>query len=397
MPGSDNGQRAVIICASRLLNMWTGEERKINMRLYKMELYKLCHRKIFIIGALCVIGFVLFAFGVQVIDEEATVDGIRYTGYRAVQVNRRITEEFKGILTDEKVERIVEKYGFPHTLESGWGYFRDANFLNQFVMDYLSDGYIIDLDEYRVAAVTYPIADSDLGEVIELSGKDIVLEYYHGWNAFLEVLSIGMIIGSILILISLSVIFAGEGQAKMLSLLFTAKEGRKRDISAKIAAAFTVSLGIWTVIFFTDLILCGVVYGYDGLNCYNGMVVSYLFPWGERMIPMYYYIIMAITLSFFGVLFLCAITICISAYCKSSFQAVTIAALCWGMPVLAAMFAGGFYGIAKFLSAAPVFMVIYRTIDDIYYIWLMPVGIAVILSLCCTINAYRKYKRQQVG
>ncbi|MBD5444160.1 MAG: ABC transporter permease [Lachnospiraceae bacterium] len=368
------------------------------MTLYKMEIYKICHRKIFVVFSVCVIAILLFAFGMQVLDEEATIDGVRYIGYRAVQINRQITEEFKGVLTDEKVEKIAEKYGFPHKVESGWNHFRDENFLTQFVLEYdLSDGYMRSENDYRVGKKTCPIADSSLGAVIELSGKEIILEYYHGWTAFLEVLAISMVMGSILVLLSLSIIFANERQTKMLPLIFTTVEGRKTDIHAKVAAAFTITTVIWTVIFLLDLSLCGIVYGFDGLNCYNGMVVylNYLLPWPERMIPMYYYVLMAVVLSLFGFIFLCAITICISARCKSSFHAVAVAAACFGGPVLAAMFTDGFVGIGKILAAAPVFMVIYSVVDKIYDIWLMPVGVAAVMSVICVLTAYRKYNGQQ--
>ena len=128
------------------------------MRLYKMELYKLCYRKIFIMGVILVIGIMLAVFNTHVAAEEASVDGKCYTGYRAVQVNRRITKEFRGVLTDEKINQIEEKY------------FKDTNFLSRFVMNYLSNGLLI--------------ADSDLGAVKELTGQEIMLEYYQGWNTF---------------------------------------------------------------------------------------------------------------------------------------------------------------------------------------------------------------------
>ena len=67
------------------------------MRLYRVELYKLTSRKIFIVGAICVITIMLFFFAADVAEERSYVDGITYTGYRAVQVNRQITEEFNGI------------------------------------------------------------------------------------------------------------------------------------------------------------------------------------------------------------------------------------------------------------------------------------------------------------
>ena len=47
------------------------------MRLYKMELYKICHKKFFVIGSVCVIAIMLIAFMIQLMDEEATIDGVR--------------------------------------------------------------------------------------------------------------------------------------------------------------------------------------------------------------------------------------------------------------------------------------------------------------------------------
>lgn len=94
------------------------------MKLYKMELYKLIHRKIVVIGVFCVIGILLFFFMIKVADEFAYVNGVTYTGYQAVQINRQITEEFKGVLTDEKVDAIVGKYGFPQEVVRDYGSFR---------------------------------------------------------------------------------------------------------------------------------------------------------------------------------------------------------------------------------------------------------------------------------
>lgn len=340
------------------------------MRLYKMELYKLCCRKIFIMGAILVIGIVLVVFHTHAAAEEASVDGTCYTGYRAVQVNRQITEEFRGVLTDEKVDQIEEKY-------SG-----DTNFLSRFVMSYLSYGG--------------SIADSDLGAVKEMTGQEIMLEYYQGWNTFLEVMLTGMIVGSILILFSISVIFANEGQTKMLQIIFTTKEGREKEVYAKIAAAMTVAVSVWAVIFFLDLLLCGIVYGLDGLDCYNGMVLSYLFPWPEKMIPMRSYIMTAAVLSLFGVVSLCASTICVSANNKNNLHALSAAAICYVAPVVIAMLTDELNGAARILCAAPVFMVIHIVIEDIYNIRAMPLIIAVLISIVCTVIARRKYSRQQV-
>ena len=73
------------------------------MRLYKMELYKLCHKKSFLAGLLFVLLLGLFFFLQDLQGEYCVVNGVEYTGLEAVRMNRRITEEFEGVLTDEKV------------------------------------------------------------------------------------------------------------------------------------------------------------------------------------------------------------------------------------------------------------------------------------------------------
>ena len=361
------------------------------MELYRMELYKLCFRKFFIVLSVVIAGILILTFGIQVMDEEATVDGITYTGYEAVQVNRRITEEFKGVLTDEKIQQIVEKYGLPQKVEEGWGYFRDANFLNEFVMNYQTDAYIYDWNDYRAASVVYRMVETDLGKVMELTGEEIVLEYYKGWRVLFTILQFGMILGSILVILTISPLFANESQINMLPLLFTTKEGLERDITVKIQAAFTVSFGIWHGIFLLDLLLCGIVYGFDGLACYYGMALGYLLPWPERMIPLSNYMMMVVLLCFLGVLSLCAITMCISSHCKTTFHAVSATAICWGAPILIQLFSG-FSGIGKLLTAAPVFMVISEAFDDCYDFWLMPAGIAVLVMLFCVCRVRWRYR-----
>lgn len=363
---------------------------ELSMRLYKMELYKIWHQKIFIIGAVCTVAIMLLFLWP---DERTTVNGITYTGYEAIQKDREITERYKGILTDEKAGQIVEEFGFPHKVEPGWGHFRDANFLNEFVMTYLSDGYINDWNDYKIASCIYPIAITELGEAKEASGREIELTYYKGWRVFWETLPVGMVLGSILIMFGISTIFAGEGQTKMLPLLFTAAEGKNQDVHAKIAAAFTTAAAVWAGIFFMDLFICGAIYGFDGLNCYSGLVLVgwILFP--EMQLPMWYYLFLATVLSLFGTLTLCAVTIGISACYTSSYHAVVTTAICYIAPVLLAMFIENSY-TARFLSIAPVFMTTFEFIDDIYNIWIMPVSVATAASVYSILAAYRKYRRR---
>lgn len=370
-----------------------------NMRLYKMELYKLCHKKIFKIGMLCTILILLFFFGIMLMQERVTVDGITYKGYQAVQINRQITEEFKGILTDEKIAKIIERYGIPKETEESIDILENNNFLNQFIVMYFLEGYyVLDYDsgdyinEHGITHAIYSLADSDLGKVMKLTDKDIIFEYYRGWGVFLNLTMIGFILGCVIILLTVSIVFSGERQSGMLPILFTTVKGKNMDIYAKIAAAFTIAVGLWLGVIIFALILSGIVYGFDGLDCYNGMVLAYLQPSPEYMIPMYYFIPITLFLSFLGIVSLCAITLCISAFCKSNFNSVVIAAIFWAAPFTHGLIFDGLRGIFSYLYAMPLFMVMYMIILNTYNILGILSRISVAVSIVCTCIAYKRYK-----
>ena len=68
------------------------------------------------------------------------------------------------------------------------------------------------------------------------------LEYTTGWKVFGELLQFGLILGSIMIICVISGIFAEESQTKMLPLIFTTVEGKRKDTSAKVLASFTITV-----------------------------------------------------------------------------------------------------------------------------------------------------------
>lgn len=369
-----------------------------------MELYKLCHRKIVIVGTFCVIVILLFFFAMKVSEESAYVDGTTYHGYQAVQVNRQITEEFKGILTDEKVDAIVEKYGFPQEVVRNYGGFRDSNFLNDFVVKYLADGFMRGWNEgeYQISTMTFPIAKTELGAVRELTGQEIMLAYTNGWGVLIDTMQVGMVLACILILFSVSVLFTGERQKKMLPLLFTTREGRKKDIYMKIAAAFTVSFLIWLMVILLDFLLCGLVYGYDGMDSFVGATnISFFITaqsWSVTIWTVKYFLIVVLFRSFIGVILLCAVTIFISAGCWSSFHAVSVAAVSYGLPVLLwfIMPRGFLFSLIRLLIyASPFYQCMGTSIYDVGRIWPMLAVVAVVFSLICVTAAYWKYKRPQ--
>lgn len=301
------------------------------MRLYKIELYKLCHKKIFPIGFIVTLSFTFLLFFQNVMSETSTVNDMYYCGFAAVRMDRQITEDFSGVLTDEKIQQIVDRYGFPTKYVQYQG-FTDGNFLNKFVMKYASDGYAYDWDDYQIATKALPLAETTLAEYVK---DGIVLEYYGGWDYFTSLYAIAMAMVSILTLCVVSTVFSGETQCRVKPLLFTTQEGPGKDVHAKVAAAFTVAIGLWATVTLFALLIHGTLFGWDGLRCLAALVEDYLFSDKLMMQPYGIYLAEVLTINLLGVLELCAITLAVSSRCRSTFSSVCTAALCWIVPLLA--------------------------------------------------------------
>lgn len=358
------------------------------MQLYKAELYKLIHRRIFLTGLIAVVGIMLLYFWSLVLSEYSVVDGKTYTGYEAIQKNREITQEFTGIVTDEKIDQIVEKYGIPSQIVDGLPGWRDSNFLNDFVARYFTDG---SWERGTMPTKRYTMEESELGKLCNEYHKVPILAYTGGWKAFVDIFHFSLMLGSILVVCSISVVFADEGTKKMLPLLFTTKEGKGKDILAKILAAFTLTLLILVGIIVLDFFLCKAIYGFDGFENMASIVLSDIF------LPVYIqdfsrYLSILLIYRAQGFLALCSITLCVSALYNNSFTAVVTASVVWVIPVLFRILFRGL--ISLIVYATPIFLVMNGTINDSFGFWQVVVVISVILSIVCMVVGYRKYKMQ---
>ena len=201
------------------------------MRLYKLELYKLCYRKIFIIGILTMIGVLLIDYS-----------------------------ELKGMLA------------------------------------------YVDEMEY---------------------------EYYQvGWNLFNVDYSVTMMVLGVVLLCIISTVFSHEDQTMMKPMLLTTQKGPDQDVLAKIAAAYTVSIGFWLI---TTLILLLLHITASGLSTFKLTASDVLWQmptsFGVLAQPLGLYLLEVILLSFLAILQLCAIILAVSAKCRSNFHSLCVSVL----------------------------------------------------------------------
>ena len=388
----------------------------MRMQLYKMEFYKIFHRKIFWIGILAILGlmFVYFWFA-EVGDERCVIDGRSYSGYEAVQMNKKITEEYAGTVTDEKINQIVDKYGLPSELNESMPGWKDGNYLNDFVTRFFTNG---SWENGVKPTERYRLKDTDLWKAYKEYNENIdsksekndkkqmkteilsmwkfkpTLEYTTGWKVFGELLQFGLILGSIMIICVISGIFAEESQTKMLPLIFTTVEGKRKDTSAKVLASFTITVLLYAGITGSAWGLCKIVYDLKGGYDLTGVVISGSMWKTVDKVPFFSYLSVLLILGMLAFLSLNAITLCISAYQDSMFGAVVVTAICWAIPLLVRIFFGGFVWIL--VDSMPMFLIMQVNLNDIYSIWHVIAVIAVGVLAVSLTKGILHYKVKQV-
>lgn len=388
----------------------------MRMQLYKMELYKIFHRKIFWIGILAILGlmFVYFWFA-EVGDERCVIDGRSHSGYEAVQMNKKITEEYAGTVTDEKINQIVDKYGLPSELNENMPGWKDGNYLNDFVTRFFTNG---SWENGVKPTERYRLKDTDLWKAYKEYNENIdsksekndkkqmkteilsmwkfkpTLEYTTGWKVFGELLQFGLILGSIMIICVISGIFAEESQTKMLPLIFTTVEGKRKDTSAKVLASFTITVLLYAGITGSAWGLCKIVYDLKGGYDLTGVVISGSMWKTVDKVPFFSYLSVLLILGMLAFLSLNAITLCISAYQDSMFGAVVATAICWAIPLLVRIFFGGLVWIL--VDSMPMFLIMQVNLNDIYSIWHVIAVIAVGVLAVSLTKGILHYKVKQV-
>jgi hypothetical protein len=388
----------------------------MRMQLYKMELYKIFHRKIFWIGILAILGlmFVYFWFA-EVGDERCVIDGRSHSGYEAVQMNKKITEEYAGTVTDEKINQIVDKYGLPSELNENMSGWKNGNYLNDFVTRFFTNG---SWENGVKPTERYRLKDTDLwkaykgynenidskseknnkkqmkNEILSMRKLKPTLKYTTGWKVFGELLQFGLILGSIMITCVISGIFAEESQTKMLPLIFTTVEGKRKDTSAKVLASFTITVLLYAGITGSAWGLCKIVYDLKGGYNLTGVVISGSMWKTVDKVPFFSYLSVLLILGMLAFLSLNAITLCISAYQDSMFGAVVVTAICWAIPLLVRIFFGGFVWIL--VDSMPMFLIMQVNLNDIYSIWYVVAVIAVGMLAVSLTKGILHYKVKQV-
>ena len=95
------------------------------------------------------------------------------------------------------------------------------------------------------------------------------MEYVKGWRVFVELLQFGLVLDSIVVICSVSTVFAKEVQTKMLPLIFATEEGRRKAVYAKALAAFLLTASVFIGIVLCISLFTGIICTAAGFSKYK--------------------------------------------------------------------------------------------------------------------------------
>lgn len=366
------------------------------MRLYQMELYKICHKKIlWVIGA-AMLAWMVFYFTADIVGGvQTTIDDRTYYGYEAIQMDREITKEYEGELTDDTIHEIIEKYGLPTEVKGNVGW-KDANYLTKFITDYFSNAYITDWHDYQPPTEITSIKDSSLGGYAK-EGR-LAFSYSEGWSKFYEFCNIGLELILVWLMIALAPLFSEEHQQRMYSLIFTSELGKTRDVRAKIAAAFTLASGVYLTFITFTLALFQYVFGIFQVKMLAGVALNYRNFWELTSKSMIEFLIIALAIDWMAVMMVTAISIWVSAVQKTVFSSVLTALLIFIMPVVLLLTLDGRLTYL-FASSQPSFLVNYQSLIETWGIGIFDIFrivFAVVVIVCGVVCGSKAWRREEV-
>lgn len=359
------------------------------IRMIGFEFEKILNRKIVYAAIACILimGTAMYVgrgAGAQIVMES---EGNYLEGREAVRLDKEIAARHEGPLTEEKVEEILETYrpkrddgGFwvvnniYNTLSSLWG-----------DMDGSYDGTDI--------RFTFPAY---------LDERPLVLGYNEGWLVFLESGTYMMVFLGFLLVIALSPVFSEEYNRGTDALILTSRHGKRSCAWAKIIASYLFTLmvvGGWLLL---QSFLYWKDFGLDGGGASVQLNNHFMFSGVPYFLTYMGAAGYCLVLWIGGSLILTALILVLSAFCRSSFVTVIMAAACYAMPSLLGQLGVpmellSLNPIWDFLAEAPL-MVPKLSLGggaQVSYVWVVAV-FALVMTVASFVLSRRIFAKHQV-
>lgn len=259
--------------------------------LISLEFYKIVHKKSFYIGLA-----LLFCYCAAVYVSRVDPLGSRYSmqsqdgsavnGREAADLERELTQQYRGDLTDDAVWRMYcDLMKDQNAGQEGSGQelsqIYPQRVLEHFFLTYTERELVVD-GERRTEAAGVSFTKDQLVRIEELFPESVLpLEFGYSvpWSRMLQSLLAGMFALNLFMMIAVSPLFAEEHTQRMNALLFTSKCGRKKCFTAKVTAAFLVGLLLAFGLVLLHVLLTLALFGGEGLSCSIQLTEPFLFQW----------------------------------------------------------------------------------------------------------------------
>lgn len=351
------------------------------------ELRKILGRRMAIAAVGAVLALtLLFAFSTMQGMHAFDGRGEEGSGRAAIALDKRLAKEYGGVLTDEKVQRMMKDFKPRFDLHG-----MNAKYLYTNAMQSAVFWHFSDLDGNWNGR--------SLREVY--GGEEIRAGYVLGWLSTSRNMTTLFTVLAFVIMLLTAPVFAGE-YGGVDSIILTTRFGRTKCAAAKVTAALLAAVLVTLLTAAVNLLPALGIYGTEGLNC------SILFaPVGfcEGYIPFNlscaavigYQILLAVM----GALAVCGVTLLLSAVCRSPMAALVLAAAVYVLPLLPSVpETSGLYRLVVltpvyYAQFVPIMSVAQGEGGALYALWAVPAGTAI--ALLGAIISRRRFAKHQVS
>lgn len=298
-------------------------------RIWREELCKIASRKLIWLGVFLLLGFVTFRTFAERDDYTMNLDGKLYHGQEAIEKDQELARRYAGPLTMEKLKLIYEEYGFSYydpeqEVEIG-------NFCNKYITKRFTNFREVgreNPDEIEF----YQGQDWDFNAA-PLLENELQFDYVYGWNDFIEIYIMDMLVLFVLLIIGISPVFAEEYQLRTADILRTTSRGRQSGIWMKLLAAlfFDILLTFIVCAYLWGIYL--MVFGTQGLDA-SAVLLDFVTIHGYTPEHVWGLLLYITFLGFCGVFLLTGIVLGISALCRTPFVALILSLVVFFFPVL---------------------------------------------------------------
>ena len=286
--------------------------------LIKFELRKILTKRFSLISIAVILLFsFILAFssfqGMHAFDGKSTEGG----GKSAVAIDKAIAAKYEGILTDEKVQKIMTEFKPTYDLQG-----MNAKYLYLNALQSATFSRFSDMDgNWNGLSVSDVFGDGE-----------IKIGYINGWLNTSQNMVKVFIVLSLIIILLIAPVFSGE-YSGVDNIILTSRYGKTKCAAAKVTASLLASIFITLFVSAFNLIFAFAVYGKEGLDCSIlfaplGFVEGYI-PFNITCGTLLKY---QILLAFSSAISVTGITLLLSAICKSQMIAFVLSAAVHLMP-----------------------------------------------------------------